>query len=213
MRAARPAATGDDRVGRSRRTYGDPVASWSGDDTMRTRQLSTAALTATLLAACGSGTTSAPPPVRLTVTAPGDRAVVREEQVEVRGTVRPSSARVTVAGRRATVTEGAFRATVSLAAGTNVIDVMAEAGRARPALTAIRVRRDVSVEVPDVVGVSVPQAMRELEGAGLRAKVDNADDFFDRLLPGEPNVCETDPQSGARVQRGTTVHLRASRGC
>ena len=180
---------------------------------MRTRQLSTAALTATLLAACGGGSAPAPPPVRVSVTAPGDQTVVHEEQVEVRGTVRPSSATVTVAGKRARVTEGTFRATVGLAAGTNVIDVMAQAGRARPALMAIRVRRDLAVEVPDVVGVPVAQAIRELDAAGLESDVETADDFFDRLLPGDPNVCESDPESGARVERGTTVRLRASRRC
>jgi len=46
--------------------------------------------------------------------------------------VRPSTARVTVAGRRATVTGGTFRAGVALAPGTNVIDVLASAGPASP---------------------------------------------------------------------------------
>src|SRR3954452_1950954 len=61
-----------------------------------------------------------PPPVRLDVTAPSDRAVVRAASVELRGTVRPASALVTVRGERAAVSgEGTFRATVKLAPGTN----------------------------------------------------------------------------------------------
>jgi hypothetical protein len=181
---------------------------------MRLVPLCTAAIgAAALTAACGGDSGPAPPPVRLAVTAPRDLEVVHEDHVEIEGTVRPGSATVTVEGRRAAVSEGTFRATVSLAAGTNVVDVLASAGRARPATAAIRVRREVSVEVPDLVGLSVKDALSKLSALGLKAEVERQDGLFDRLLPGGPNVCETDPEAGATVDPGATVRLLAARGC
>src|SRR3954468_24180155 len=162
---------------------------------------------------CG-GDGPAPPPVRLAIAAPSDEAVVRAATVELRGTVRPASAVVTVRGKRADVSgEGAFRATVTLAAGTNVIDVLASAGRARPVLTAIRVRRRVSVRVPDVVGVLAADVRDRLTAAGLKAKVDDRDGIFERILPGDPIVCATDPSAGEEVDPGTTVRVLVSRRC
>src|SRR3954470_22319301 len=156
----------------------------------------------------------APAPVRLDVTAPTDSAVVRAATVELRGTVRPASAVVTVRGERASVSgDGTFHTTVRLSAGSNVIDVMASAGDARPALTAIRVRRRVSVEVPDLVGVLASDVKGRLADAGLKADVNDRDSLFDRLLPGDPTVCATDPSAGTEVDPGTTVHVDVSRRC
>ena len=181
---------------------------------MRLVPLRTAAIgAAALTAGCGGGGAPAPPPVRLAITAPRDLEVVHDDHVDVEGTVRPGSATVTVEGRRAPVSDGSFHATVSLAAGTNVVDVLASAGRARPATTAIRVRREVTVEVPDLVGLSVNDARAKLSALGLKAQVDRQDSLFDRLLPGDPNVCESDPRAGAEADPGETVRLLAARAC
>jgi hypothetical protein len=172
-----------------------------------------AVLAAGLLAACGGGSTPAPPPVRLTVTTPGDQAVVRDARVELAGAVRPSTARVTVAGRRATVTGGTFRASVALAPGTNVIDVLASAGRARPALVALRVRREVSVRVPDLAGVTADEARARLGDLGLDAEIRDDGGILDRLLPGDPRVCATDPPAGERLDLGEPVRVLVARRC
>src|SRR3954454_21084843 len=117
------------------------------------RRLPLAAAPITALAGGCGADRPAPAPVRLQITAPPDEAVVRDAQVQLRGTVRPATATVTVEGRRAAISEGEFHATVVLQPGTNVVDVMASAGEARPALTAIRIRRRVTVDVPDVTGL------------------------------------------------------------
>jgi len=69
------------------------------------------------------------------------------------------------------------------------------------------------VPVPDLVGLSVDDARKQLQGLGLKADVQRDDSIFDRLLPGAPQVCSTDPQPGARVDRGETVRLIAARSC
>jgi Glucodextranase, domain B/PASTA domain len=173
--------------------------------------LAAAALCA-LAGGCG-GDGPAPAPVRLQITAPRDEAVVRSGQVELRGTVRPATATVTVEGRRAPVSEGAFHATVALAPGTNVVDVMASAGDARPALTAIRVRRRVTVDVPDVTGLVAADARAQLKALGLGSQVDDQDGIFERLLPGQAKVCATDPDRGTSVDPGTSVRLLVSKQC
>jgi Glucodextranase, domain B/PASTA domain len=171
-----------------------------------------AAAVCALAGGCG-GDGPAPAPVRLRITAPQDEAVVRSARVELRGTVRPTTATVTVEGHRAPVSGGAFHATVALAAGTNVVDVMASAGDAPPALTAIRVRRRVTVDVPDVTGLVAADATDELEALGLKAQLDDQDGIFERLLPGKAKVCATDPSSRATVDPGTTVRLLVSKQC
>ena len=177
------------------------------------RSLPLAAAALCVLAGGCGGDGPAPAPVRLQVTSPSDEAVVRASQVELRGTVRPATATVMVEGHRAEVSGGAFRATVALAPGTNVVDVMASAGDARPALTAIRIRRRVTVDVPDVTGLVVADASAQLKALGLKDQVDDQDGLFERLLPGRPKVCATDPDRGASVDPGTTVRLLVSKQC
>jgi Glucodextranase, domain B/PASTA domain len=173
-----------------------------------------AVLAATSIAACGGGDADPPPsPVRVSVGTPGDEAVVDRSRVQLTGTVTPASAEVMVAGRRATVSGGTFRATVALAPGTNVIDVLASAGRARPALVAIRVRREVSVRVPDLLGASADAARAQLGALGLQAEVEDDGGILDRLLPGDPSVCATDPRAGERLQAGATVRVLVARRC
>jgi hypothetical protein len=181
---------------------------------MRLVPLCTATLSAAaVITACGGDARPAPPPVRLVVTAPHDLDTVHDDHVQVQGSVRPPSAAVTVEGKHATVAGGSFHATVALADGTNIVDVMASAGRARPALAAIRVRRDLRVPVPDLTGLSADDARNRLSALGLKADVQREGSIFDRLLPGAPQVCATDPATGAEVNRGQTVRLLAARQC
>ena len=166
------------------------------------------------LGACGgAGSTASKPPVRLTVDAPGDGAVVRQRSVEVSGRVSPAGAAVTVRGQSAAVAGGAFSAEVPLEGGDNVIDVMATAPTARPAMTAVRVVRQLTVRVPDVTGGSSGDARDRLASAGLRADVHESSDPFQDLLPVDASVCSTDPSPGARVERGTTVRVRVAKIC
>ncbi|WCB96546.1 hypothetical protein DSM104299_05306 [Baekduia alba] len=172
---------------------------------------------ALLLASCGGGDSTSNASVgavHLAITAPGDLAGVRDGQVQVRGTVRPSDATVTVRGKQASVSSGQWTAQVSLEPGVNVVDVLASAGRARPALTAVRVRRLIDVEVPDVTGLSADDARQDLEDAHLTARLqtDNGG-FFDDLLGGDPKVCQTSPEAGATVDPGTTVVVQLARRC
>ncbi len=172
-----------------------------------------AGLGAVLAGGCGGDDAGQGSRVQLAVSAPQDHAVVRAREVDIEGDVRPSTAAVTVGGNRATVSGGAFRATVRLTAGTNVIDVLASADGARPALTAIRVRRMVSVRIPDVTGTPVDEARRRLTDLGLEVEVQEGGGLFDRLLPGDPKVCETDPEAGEERDPGTTVAILAARRC
>jgi hypothetical protein len=172
-------------------------------------------LCVTLLTACGGGGTRAPTsPVRLTVSAPADEGIVRDGAVDVRGTVRPTGATVTVRGQRAEVAGGSFHARVPLAAGVNVIDVLASDGDARPALTAVRVKRIVTVTVPDVRGLSPDDARNQLTGAGLKVDTQQTGGgLFDQLLGQSPKVCDTSPAAGDEVDAGATVTVRAGRRC
>jgi hypothetical protein len=171
---------------------------------------------ALLLSACGGGGDRAQPvaPVRLAITAPGDLRAVRQPQVQVRGTVRPAGATVTVGGRRASVSGGSWNAQVGLEPGVNVIDVLASAGGARPALTVVRVRRLTTVQIPDLLGQDAGDAQRQLEDRGLKADVQQTGGgFFDGLLGGKPKVCETAPVAGGQVDPGSTVKLLTAKRC
>ena len=177
--------------------------------------LLTGAACALLLGACGGDKPAKPvAPVRLQVTAPQDLGTVRAADVEVRGTVRPSSATVTVRGERAQVSGGVWRAQVGVEPGVNVVDVLASAGRARPAMTAVRIRRVVDVEVPDLVGLSADEARSELKDANLEGDLQTAGGgFFDELLGGSPEVCATEPSAGTHVDPGSTVVVQLARRC
>jgi hypothetical protein len=177
--------------------------------------LLTSAACALLLGACGGDKPAEPvAPVRLQVTAPEDLGTVRTASVEVRGTVTPGSATVTVRGERARVSDGAWSAQISVEPGVNVVDVLASAGRARPALTAVRIRRVVDVVVPDLVGLSADDAKSALQDANLKANLQTAGGgFFDELLGGSPEVCATDPSAGTHVDPGSTVVVQLARRC
>lgn len=154
------------------------------------------------------------PLVQLDVTAPDDMTTVRTGAVEVRGTVTPAGAAVKVLGRPATVSGGgSFSARVALEPGDNVIDVMATARGRTPAMTAFRVTREVPVEVPDLDGLEVAAVEERLGAAGLGVDVERGGGLLEELLPGEPAVCEQDPEPGTKVRRGTTVHVIVAKSC
>jgi hypothetical protein len=170
-------------------------------------------LLALALAGCGEEKKAAPP-VRLSVDAPADMALVTDNSIEVRGVVSPSSARVTVDGDNVDASGGRFSARVDLQPGTNLIDVVAGAGDgARPAMVALRVRRQVTVAVPDLTGYTPSDAEDALAGLGLEAEVQESSGILDFLLPEDARVCETDPQPGTQLDPGSTVKVFAAKRC
>jgi Glucodextranase, domain B/PASTA domain len=166
-----------------------------------------------MVAGCGEAEKPAPP-VRLSVDAPSDMALLRQDSVEVHGVVSPATAQVTVEGKDVDVSGGRFRTNVQLLPGTNLVDVVAgAAGGARPAMVALRVRREVTVAVPDLIGVTPSDAKDSLAGLGLRADVQESHGFFDFLLPVDARVCATDPKARTQVDPGTTVKVLAAKSC
>jgi hypothetical protein len=181
---------------------------------MRALLLASAAC-ALLLSACGGTDRPASvTPVRVEVTAPADLRAVRDASVDVRGTVRPASAAVMVRGMRVGVSGGAWSAKIDLEPGVNLVDVLASAGRARPALTVVRVRRLIEVQVPELSGASVDDARQALADRGLKSELrQSGGGFFDELLGGRPKVCETDPAAGQQVDPGATIQVTVARRC
>lgn len=155
-----------------------------------------------------------PAAVDLTVSSPADETTVRTESVDVQGTVSPANAAVLVLGQRAAVSGGGtFKAKVPLEPGANVIDVIATAHGRGPALTAFRITREVPVQVPDLGGKTIDEVKRTLDGLGLDANVEENGGLLEDLLPGDPAVCTQDPEPGAQVRRGTSVHVVVSKSC
>jgi glucodextranase-like protein/PASTA domain-containing protein len=185
---------------------------------MRSAPVLVFACLAAVFAGCGGGDeprAQRPAPlVNLAVTAPNDLATVRADTVEVRGTVTPAGASVIVVGEAASVTAGGtFTARVTLEPGDNVIDVMATAGGRTPAMMAVRVKREMPVEVPDLDGLEVEEVEQKLADVGLKAEVESRGGLIEDLLPGAPAVCEQDPDPGSQVKRGTTVHVLVGKSC
>jgi len=185
---------------------------------MRPLPLLVFACLAAAVAGCGGGeeprAQKPPRPVELDVTSPVDMATVRAASVEVRGTVSPAGASVRVLGQAATVSGGGtFSARVPLDPGNNVIDVMATARGRGPGLAAFRVTREVPVEVPDLDGLEVAAVQEKLDAVGLGVEVERGGGLLEELLPGEPAVCEQDPEPGAKVRRGTLVHVVVAKSC
>jgi hypothetical protein len=182
---------------------------------MRVRTLLVLACLAT--AGCGGDDNQRaqrpPVPVELDVTEPADMAVVQSETVEVQGTVEPAGASVRVLGDEADVSGGTFRAQVALEPGANVIDVIATARGRGTAMTAFRVTRELPVKVPDLDGLEVPEVEERLADAGLRPEISERGGLLDELLPGEPAVCEQDPEPGTEVKRGTAVRVEVAKSC
>jgi hypothetical protein len=152
-------------------------------------------------------------PVELDVSSPADMAVVQSDAVEVQGTVEPAGAAVRVMGERADVSGGTFRADVALEPGANVVDVIATAPGRGTAMTAFRVTRELPVKVPDLDGLEVPEVEKRLSDAGLRPDITERRNLLEELLPGDPAVCEQDPEPGAEVRRGTEVRVEVGKSC
>jgi hypothetical protein len=174
---------------------------------------SAAALAAIALAGCGESKKPASP-VRLSVDAPADMALLHAESVAVHGVVAPADARVTIEGRDVAVSGGRFSAQVPLLPGTNLVDIVAGAnGGARPAMVALRVRRQVSVAVPDLTGYTPADAKDALAGLGLHPDVQEAGGLLELLLPADARVCKTEPQPGSAVDPGAKVTVFAAKRC
>jgi hypothetical protein len=177
-----------------------------------------AASVALSLASCGGSDASsraarALPQVHMRVTSPGDSLTTRGTSITVRGSVEPPGATVRVLGRPAEVVGDAFTAQVDLQPGANVIDVAATAARRGPALTAIRVTREMPVAIPDLSGLSSDEARHKVAALGLKYDETKGGGLFEGILPGDPAVCEQDPSAGADAMRGTTVRVIVSKSC
>jgi Glucodextranase, domain B/PASTA domain len=145
---------------------------------------------------------------------PADGTTTLAPTVLVRGTVvSPSLATVLVAGRRARVSGATFSAQVPIAPGSNVIDVLAGARGANAAMSAVRVYRELPVNVPDVTGQSISAATEQLRRLGLSAKVYDETNFFQRLLPISTQVCTMDPPAATAVAPGSAVALEVAKVC
>ena len=167
-----------------------------------------------LLSACGeTPRPSSEPRVKLKLDLPDDGGMTRDDHVAVRGTVTPADAAVQIAGKDAQVAGGEFTAEISLRPGGNVIDVTATASGRRPATDALRVLRDMRIEVPALVGQDPEQAIATLRAAGLKGVEERGGNWLDRLLPGDITVCALRPGAGALLDKGSRVTLETARDC
>jgi hypothetical protein len=184
---------------------------------MPMRTLTLAAMAAIGLVAAGCGDDPEPPrdepTVRLTLTGPADAVVTRSGKVEVSGSVKPAAAAVRVLGRDVGVEGGEFRTEVELEPGANLIDVAASANGRRPDFAALRVVFEARVALPDVVGRDADTAQEELEALGLEVGAEDAGGLLDPILPGDPKVCEMQPEAATQVLPGSAVTLRVARDC
>jgi Glucodextranase, domain B len=172
-------------------------------------------VTALLACACGGGGAqpAAGPRVTLKLEAPNDPKTLRADRVQVRGTVSPEGARVEVNGEEAQVNGGTFVADVALQPGGNVIDVTATAPGRRPDADAVRVTRDIRVEIPQLVGTEHEAAVGKLRDLELDPREERGGNFLDRFIPGELTVCETQPEAGALVDPHSAVTVVVARSC
>jgi hypothetical protein len=82
-----------------------------------------------------------------------------------------------------------------------------------PAMTAVRVIYELPVPVPDLEGLTVEEAQAEIDEAGLVLAVEYGGGLLEDLLPGDPGVCEQDPEPDTEVRRGTTVDVAVEKSC
>jgi hypothetical protein len=173
-----------------------------------------AAAAALVVCACGQVARRPAGPVRLTLTSPADGSRIEASNATISGVVSPRSARVLVVGKAVKRgAGGSFSSTVSLEPGTNLIDVIASAPRARPAMTALRVIRYVLVTVPAVTGRSPGYAAAVIRGAGLKPQLDGDSNPFAFLLPLSEHVCSQSPSGGTQVNPNSTVTIRLGKLC
>jgi beta-lactam-binding protein with PASTA domain len=94
-----------------------------------------------------------------------------------------------------------------------LIDVIASARHARPAMTSLRITRYVLVSVPDVTGESPKDAAAAIHNAGLTPQVHNSSNPFGVLIPLRDQVCGQSPAGNAHVAPGSTVILDVGKVC
>jgi hypothetical protein len=176
------------------------------------RALFLAALTAVVFGGCGAAARSEPQ-IQLHLSEPADGVVVTSASVTVSGSVSPAGARVLVLGRVIPTAHGTFSTQVQLQPGTNLVDVLAGAVRAKAAMTAVRVYRQILVTVPNLGNDSPATATKALQALGLKVHVVDTDPFYSFLIPGSKGVCGISPNSGHRVLPGTTVTITESKTC
>jgi hypothetical protein len=166
------------------------------------------------LAACGEAPRpAAEPRVKLRLERPDDGGSIRADSIQVRGAVRPADAAVQVAGRDAEVDGGTFVATVALAPGGNVIDITATSPGRRAATDAVRIVRDMRVEIPSLSGQTYDAAAADLKKLRLAATEESGGSWLDRVLGADIRVCATTPPAGALVQPRTTVTVTTGPDC
>lgn len=151
--------------------------------------------------------------MELVVVAPADGSTTDGEQVQVRGRVTPAAAEVHVLGRRVDVTGGTFVTEVDLDEGANLIDVAASAAGRRATSTAVRVVREVPVEIPDLEGEDARSAIEELRALRLVVQTRDGGGLLDDLLGGDEAVCSISPEPGTEVRPGATVTVETARSC
>jgi hypothetical protein len=180
-----------------------------------TRALSRICLVAGFAAGLvGCGTAARPArQIQLRISAPADGTTVTSGSITVSGSVSPVGATVLVLGRSVPVDHGAFSTSVTLAPGSNLLDVLAGSPRAQAAMTAVRVYRQMLVSIPTLTSDSPTGAVRALEALGLSAHVQDNDSFLAFLIPSSPSVCGTTPAAGHRVALGTDVTVSVSKSC
>jgi Glucodextranase, domain B/PASTA domain len=170
-------------------------------------------LVAVAVAVGGCGTERPEPTIQLRITTPLDGTSVTDGSITVAGSVSPVGTTVLVLGRSVPVRRGSFSTTVPLSPGSNLVDVLAGADRARAAMTAVRVYRQVLVTIPNVDSDSPADAAKALEALGLHTRIHNTDSLFDFLIPTSPAVCGTVPAANHRVLPGATVTITIAKTC
>ncbi len=109
--------------------------------------------------------------------------------------------------------DGGFSTTVSLVPGTNLIDVIASAPHAQPAMEALRVIRYILVTVPDVTGKSPGDAAAAIRVAGLKPQLHGDSNPLAFLIPLSEQVCSQSPSGGKQVDPNSTVTIRLGKLC
>ncbi len=167
-----------------------------------------------LLAACGQTATPHAAPVELTLNGPSDNSRVETGTATISGVVTPHGARVLVLGRSVSPeADGSFSATVALSPGANLVDVIASAPHARPAMLSLRVIRYVLITVPDVTGKSPDAAATAIRAEGLQARVHGDGDPLAFLIPVPEQVCSQSPAAGHQVEPDTVITLYLGKLC